>query len=141
MNNHTFKKNYVAIIEGIMEKKHGIINAPISRKENSIIERCVNNTGDTAITEYYVIKELFNSSFIYITLQTGRTHQIRVHMAHLGHSILGDTLYGNASNLISRQALHACKVQFVHPICKKHMNLEANLPDDIIEIIKNYKNR
>ncbi len=69
----------------------GLLMLLFLERKNSIIERCVNNTGDTAITEYYVIKELFNSSFIYITLQTGRTHQIRVHMSHIGHPILGDT--------------------------------------------------
>ena len=104
-----------------MEKKHGIINAPISRKENSIIERCVNNTGDTAITDYYVIKELFNSSFIYITLQTGRTHQIRVHMSHIGHPILGDTLYGNASNLISKTSFTCLQSSICSPYFAKNI--------------------
>lgn len=135
MNNHTFEKNYIAIIEGILDKKQGTINAPIARKENSIIERCVNSTGDTAITKYQVIKEFSNMSLIYISLQTGRTHQIRVHMAYIGHPILGDTLYGNVSTLINRQALHAYNVKFIHPITKKIMNLEAELPTDINRIL------
>ncbi len=136
MSNHTFKKNYIAIVDGIFDVKHNIIDAPISRKENSIIERCVNSNGDTAITEYYVIKEFDNMSLVFVTLQTGRTHQIRVHMSYTGHPIIGDTLYGSSSNLIARQALHACKISFIHPITKEFMNLEAELPEDIVKILQ-----
>lgn len=141
MSNHTFKKNYIAVVNGIFDIKHNIIDAPIARKDNSIIERCVKNDGDTAVTEYYVIKEFNDMSFIYITLQTGRTHQIRVHMQHIGHPIVGDSLYGTASSLINRQALHACKVNFIHPITKEHMNIESALPEDILNLINMYKNR
>ncbi len=137
MNNHTFKKNYIAIVQGILDKKHNVINAPIARKENSIIERCVREDGDIAITEYYVIKEFNNMSLLYISLQTGRTHQIRVHMKHIGHTIIGDSLYGTNSKLINRQALHSCKVSFIHPLTKEHMNIEANLPNDILNLMQN----
>lgn len=137
MNNHTFKKNYIAIVNGILDEKHDLINAPIARKENSIIERCVKNDGDIAITEYYVIKEFDDMSLLYISLQTGRTHQIRVHMKYIGHPIIGDGLYGTSSKLIDRQALHSCKVSFSHPITKKHMNIEANLPNDILNLMQN----
>lgn len=135
MQNHTFKKNYIAVVEGIFDKKHDIITAPIARKENSIIERCIRNDGDMAITEYYVVKEYSNKSLIYISLKTGRTHQIRVHMQYLGHPIVGDSLYGNTSDLIARQALHACKVSFIHPFTKEKMHIEANLPDDILRLL------
>ena len=137
MKNHTFKKSYIAIVNGILDKKHNIINAPIARKENSIIERCVIKDGDIAITEYYVIKEFDNMSLLYISLQTGRTHQIRVHMTHIGHPIIGDSLYGASSKLINRQALHSCKVRFVHPLTKKQMNIEADLPNDILNLMQN----
>ncbi len=137
MKNHTFKKSYIAIVNGLLDKKHNIINAPIARKENSIIERCVRKDGDIAITEYYVIQEFDNMSLLYISLQTGRTHQIRVHMTHIGHPIIGDTLYGASSKLINRQALHSCKVLFVHPLTKKQMNIEADLPSDILNLIQN----
>lgn len=137
MNRHVFKKSYIAIVHGIFDKKIDTINLPITRKENSIIERCVNVNGDTAITDYYVISEFNNMSLIYVTLQTGRTHQIRVHMAHAGHPIIGDSLYGNTSELINRQALHACKVCFIHPVTKEEMNFEADIPDDILNILHN----
>lgn len=131
MKTNVFKKYYIAIVDGILDKKVGIIDFPIARKENSIIERCVNENGSYAITEYSVIKEINNMSLIYIYLKTGRTHQIRVHMSYIGHPIIGDSLYGTKSNLITRQALHACKVSFVHPVSKKHVNFEANFPQDM----------
>lgn len=137
MNTHTFKKNYIAVVRGILDEKHDMINAPIARKENSIIERCVSDDGDIAITEYYVIKEFDNMSLLYISLQTGRTHQIRVHMQYINHPIVGDGLYGTSSKLINRQALHACKVSFIHPLTKEHMNIEANLPDDMLKLMQN----
>ena len=131
MKSSIFQKEYLALVSGIMDQEHQIINAPIARKENSIIERCVDNKGDYAITQYSVIKELDDISLIYLYLQTGRTHQIRVHMAYIGHPIVGDSLYGITSNLINRQALHACKVSFIHPISKKNMNLESDIPQDM----------
>lgn len=135
MHTHTFVKNYIAIVDGLLDKKVATINLPIARKDNSIIERCVKNNGDTAITNYYVIKEFNNMSLLYITLETGRTHQIRVHMSYIGHPIIGDTLYGNSSDLINRQALHACKVSFIHPITKEHMNFEAKIPNNFLPLL------
>lgn len=139
MKANIFKKYYIALVDGILEKKAGTIEAPIGRKENSIIERCVDSRGSPAITEYSVIKELDNMSLIYLYLQTGRTHQIRVHMAHIGHPIVGDTLYGLKSILINRQALHACKVSFIHPISKKQINLEATVPQDMESLFQCHK--
>ena len=118
MKTGIFKKEYIALCEGKFEKEKGIINAPIARKENSIIERCVKEDGDIAITEYEVLEynENNNYSIVKCNLKTGRTHQIRVHLSYIGHPILGDTLYGNSSELVSRQALHAYRVEFIHPI-------------------------
>ena len=129
-----FKKKYIAICEGKFEHEEGTINAPIGRKENSIIERCVRVDGDTAITEYKVLKynETNNYSIVKCNLKTGRTHQIRVHMSYIGHPILGDTLYGNSSNLIQRQALHSYKVKFIHPISREEVTFSAKLPSDMI---------
>lgn len=131
MQTNLFKKYYIAIVNGILNKKSGIVDAPIARKKNSIIERCVDNNGAYAITEYSVIKEFKNMSLVYLHLQTGRTHQIRVHMAHMGHPIVGDSLYGTKSDLINRQALHACKVTFIHPISKEYVNFESAFPQDM----------
>lgn len=131
MKSNVFKKYYIAIVNGILNKKAGIIDVPIARKENSIIERCVDNNGSYAITEYSVIKEMDNISLIYLYLQTGRTHQIRVHTAYIGHPIVGDSLYGTKSVLINRQALHACKVSFIHPISKEQVSFESDFPKDM----------
>lgn len=132
MKKNSFSKTYLALVIGILDKKDGIINAPISRKQNSIIERCVSSAGQQSITHYKVLKEFNNYSLIECQLETGRTHQIRVHFSHIGHPLLGDTLYNpNASNLIGRQALHSYKMSFNHPITNKQIYLEANIPNDI----------
>ena len=137
MKTNEFKKEYLAIAKGILESKSGTLNFPIARKEGSIIERTVTSDGDSAITHYDVVKEFNNLSLVHIVLGTGRTHQIRVHFSHIGHPILGDTLYGSPSELINRQALHSYKLTFIHPVTKKVVSLEAPLPNDIKNIINN----
>lgn len=134
-----FKKYYLAILEGLLEKNTGTINAPISRKENSIIEREINSDGAKAITHYKLIKKITNNnqnlSLVEFKLETGRTHQIRVHSKYINHPILGDSLYGNTSNIISRQALHAYKICFIHPISNKLLTIESKMPYDMLNII------
>ena len=136
MKNNIFKKEYLAIVDGYLENKKGIIDEPIARKENSIIERCVSKNGKSAITEYEVIKEKDNYSLIKCKLLTGRTHQIRVHFAYIGHPLIGDTLYGKKSNLIDRQALHSYKISFCNLITGKDMSFE-NIPDFLEKFFKN----
>lgn len=135
MANNLFKKKYIAILDGILENDFGSINAPISRKANSIIERCIDENGENAISHFKVIKKFNNLTEVEYTLETGRTHQLRVHSAYIGHPILGDSLYGKASELISRQALHAYEVCFVHPISKKEMVICSRLPLDMQKIL------
>lgn len=126
-----YTKQYIAIVVGKLEGKE-IIDKPIKRKADSIIERCIDESGEKAITEYEVLKN-FNINGEDLTevkciLHTGRTHQIRVHMASINHPILGDTLYGKESNLIDRQALHAYKIKFIHPITKKEIEVISPIP-------------
>ncbi len=139
MKSHDFKKEYYAILEGFIENKKQKIIAPISRKQNSIIEREVSEKGDFAVTHLELIKNFeYNNTklaFVKFILETGRTHQIRVHSKYINHPILGDSLYGNSSILISRQALHAYKIDFIHPITKKNMEIIAPIPDDIKRIL------
>lgn len=139
MKNNTFKKEYLSILEGHLEKPYGTIDVPIARKDGSIIEREINSNGEKAVTHYELIKSFHKNdkelSLVKFTLETGRTHQIRLHSKYINHSILGDSLYGNSSGLISRQALHAYKITFVHPVSKKTICLETDLPDDMKKII------
>lgn len=115
-------------------KKIGIINANIARKESSIIEREINPNGQKSITHYRLIQNFADCCLVEFRLETGRTHQIRVHSKYLGHSILGDSLYGTASDFISRQALHSYKISFFHPVTKEKMEFEIPLPDDMKKI-------
>lgn len=137
------KKIYIAIVNGIIDKSHDIIEKPISRKDNSIILRQTCLNGDYAKTEYYVtnINYAKNYSILSVILHTGRTHQIRVHMASIGHVLLGDTLYAEEYNkknidaLINRQALHSYKISFYHPITKNKIILTSNIPEDLKKLM------
>lgn len=131
MKTKEFKKEYLAIVTGYLQKKSDTLCFPISRKEGSIIERTVNPNGDIAITHYNILKEQNNLSLVHVFLETGRTHQIRVHFSHINHPILGDTLYGTPSPLINRQALHSYKITFLHPISKQVLTLESPIPNDM----------
>ena len=130
-----FKKEYIALLEGNIKENKGTINAPIARKKESIIEREISKDGASSVTHYELIKNYDNFCLVKFILETGRTHQIRVHSQYIGHPILGDTLYGNSSNLINRQALHAYKINFVHPITNKKIEIISKPPKDISKLI------
>ncbi len=136
MANNLFKKEYLCLVDGLFKEKSGTIDLPISRKQGSIIERTINENGKKSITHYDVLKESDNYSLVHCKLETGRTHQIRVHMQAIGHPILGDTLYGKYSDLINRQALHSYKIQCIHPVTGKKLNLVSDLPRDMKQLIK-----
>ena len=123
---------YYAVVRGIIDKK-GIIDAPIARTSDSIITREVNfQTGQNAITEYEPIESAGGNTLVKCRLKTGRTHQIRVHMAYIGHPLVGDFLYGKEENtgVNGRQLLHAGEIEFTHPITCKNMHITAPLPAD-----------
>lgn len=137
MKSKEFIKRYIAVVNGNLDNLEGTINAPIARKEGSIIERCVSETGDIAITHYKVLKRKTDFDIVECILETGRTHQIRVHFAYLGHSLLSDTLYGTSSSLINRQALHAYEVEFTHPLSKKKVKYITTVPEDLNKLMEN----
>ena len=135
MQSGMFYKEYLAILEGILKEKKGTIDAPIARKKDSIIERCIDKSGAKSITHYEILSNKNNLSLVRFVLETGRTHQIRLHSKYIGHPILGDTLYGNKSNLILRQALHCHKISFIHPILKNKLELISAMPEDMQKAI------
>lgn len=135
MKQNVFKKKYLAVLSGILDEAYGTISAPIARKNDSIIEREIREDGDLAISHFKVLERFNNMTLVEYTLETGRTHQLRVHSKYIGHPIVGDSLYGLQSPLISRQALHAYEVSFVHPINKEKMLIHSDLPDDIKKLI------
>ena len=128
-------KTYTAVVQGRVEKMQGIIELPIARQTESIITRCVREDGQYAKTEYTVIKQNEQFSLLDIKLHTGRTHQIRVHFSHLGHSLAGDDLYGGSTEHITRHALHCRKLQFVSPYDNKKVTVNSNLPKDMADIV------
>lgn len=128
------KKDYYAVVDGTVEND-GIVDAPIARCGDSIIKRKVDENGETAITEYFPIKSNGNATLVKFNLKTGRTHQIRVHMEHIGHSLLGDKLYGGDCSMISRQALHCKDICFTHPITEKPMHITCDFPNDMKNLV------
>lgn len=135
MQNGSFKKEYLCIVQGILENKTGTISLPIARKPGSIIEREINENGQNAITHYEVVKEFNNYSLVLCKLETGRTHQIRLHIKSISHPIIGDSLYGVKSDLINRQALHSYKIQCIHPVSKEILEFKSDLPKEFIKLI------
>ncbi|WP_448901309.1 RluA family pseudouridine synthase [Eubacterium sp.] len=128
------KKDYYAVVDGTIEND-GVIDAPIARCGDSIIKRKVDENGETAITEYYPVKSNGNATLVKFNLKTGRTHQIRVHMEHIGHSLLGDKLYGGDCSKIDRQALHCKDIYFTHPITENPMHITCDFPNDMKNLV------
>ena len=132
VKNRQFHREYYAIVRGSLAQPEGTIDAPIGRVDDSIITRQVDfENGERAITHYKVIEEKNGHSLISIHLETGRTHQIRVHFKYIGHPLIGDHLYNPDMEYMHRQALHSHKISFVHPITKKAMEFVAPLPNDM----------
>ena len=131
----TFHREYLALIPGELTPSAGTVDAPIARALPSIILRKVSPDGQSARTHYETLRTNHQISLVHLTLETGRTHQIRVHMAHLGHPLLGDDLYGGTRERIDRQALHACRLSFTHPMTGQAISLEAPLPADMQRIV------
>lgn len=124
------EKKYLAICQGIFDEKEGTIDAPIATSEDNIRREVNYVIGKKSITSYKVIEEYDNMSLVLLTLHTGRTHQIRVHLSYLGHPIIGDSLYGEKSDLINRQALHSYSIKLKLPRNNKEIEIFAKPPKD-----------
>lgn len=132
---HVLNKTYEAIVHGQVEKQYQEIIQPIGRKGSSIIEREVREDGLFAHTDISIIRQNSYSSHVKCILHTGRTHQIRVHLAHIGHPIMGDDLYGGKLDLINRQALHCASVEIKHPLTGEMLTITSPLPTDMKRLL------
>jgi len=140
MEENKVVKKYLALVEGYPKYDDGIIDKPIGLVSGERIKRKVLNSGDYCITKYKVIKRLKqNMTLMELILETGRTHQIRVHMSHIGHSVLGDELYGRKSKLINRQALHCLEISFESTRNNNHISVKAPLHKDFRKILEDNK--
>lgn len=136
MQEGTIEKKYLAIVEGVMEKDEEIINLPIGKEDDEPMARSVMENGQEAITKYKVVERLNNATLLEVEIKTGRTHQIRVHMKHIGHPIIGDELYNKLSPFIDRQALHAYKLKFIHPRTQEQKEIIADMPKDMESLLE-----
>lgn len=135
---HSFTREYNAVICGHLKEQRGTVNAPIGRSPKDRKKMCVTaQNSKNAVTHYTVIKEYEKYSHISLKLETGRTHQIRVHMAHLGHAVAGDAVYGNDkfSACLGGQCLHAIKIGFIHPETNKYLEFTTDLPQYFKEFL------
>ena len=140
MGENKVEKKYITVVKGIVKDEFGTINAPIYRPTEDSVKRVVDERGQASVTHYKVLERLNDATVLEVKLETGRTHQIRVHMAYIGHGIIGDELYGYVDEaLINRQALHAYSLAFEQPRTKEELKFEAKLPKDIEELIQKLK--
>lgn len=133
---HEITREYLAIVRGALNPSEGTIDAPIGRTGSSMIERKIDfENGERAVTHYRVVEEQNGHSLVSLILETGRTHQIRVHMKYIGHPLVGDYLYNPDMEYIDRQALHSHRLSFTHPVTGEKMEFTAPLPTDIRKIL------
>lgn len=133
---HEITREYLAIVRGALNPSEGTIDAPIGRTGSSLIERKIDfENGERAVTRYRVAKEQNGHSLVSLILETGRTHQIRVHMKYIGHPLVGDYLYNPDMEYIDRQALHSHRLSFTHPVTGEKMEFTAPLPADMRKIL------
>lgn len=136
LEHHKIHKRYLGIVDGCVQKDQGTVDAPISLIPGSFIQRQVSPEGLRAVTHYRVLKRFQEASLLEFILETGRTHQIRVHCQALGHPLLGDDLYGGDLSLIDRQALHSSMYQFLHPLSGETVTIRAPFPADLIALLR-----
>ena len=143
IKNHEVKKTYIALVRGIIKEKEATIHMPIARSKKDRKKMAVDKDGKDAITHFKVLKRYDKYTLLEIRIETGRTHQIRVHMAEIGHPVVGDMVYSNGKNEfgVEGQMLHARRLEFSHPTTGEKMILEAKLPAYFEEVLEQLKNR
>ena len=143
IKNHEVKKTYIALVRGVFKENEATIDMPIGRSTSDRKKMAVNKNGKNAITHIKVLKRFDKYTLLQVNIETGRTHQIRVHLSHIGYPIVGDYTYSNGKNEfdVVGQCLHAQKLEFKHPITQKDMCLEAELPQYFKDILDKLKDR
>ena len=143
IKNHEVKKTYIALVRGVFKENEATIDMPIGRSTSDRKKMAVNKNGKDAITHIKVLKRFDKYTLLQVNIETGRTHQIRVHLSHIGYPIVGDYTYSNGKNEfdVVGQCLHAQKLEFKHPITQKDMCLEAELPQYFKDILDKLKDR
>ena len=137
LHSSELRREYRAIAVGQVTPPRGVIDAPIGRAEGSIIRRCVREDGLVSRTEYEVLQTTERFTLLRLRPETGRTHQLRVHMAYLGHPLAGDWLYGTEDkNLIARPALHSYELWFTHPVTGQELHFTAPIPQDMQRLLE-----
>ncbi len=138
---HSITRRYIAILNGNLKEDEGVVDAPIARAKNDRKKMAVDKDGKTAVTHYKVLERLKNYTYIECVLETGRTHQIRVHMSYINHPLLGDEIYSGKkeSMKLQGQCLHAMVLGFIHPTTNEYMEFEAPIPEYFNEILKKFK--
>lgn len=140
MKEDKVEKMYIAVVKGVVKEDFGTINEPIHRPTDDSIKRIVHEDGQRSVTHFEVVQRLKDATVLKLKLETGRTHQIRVHLNHIGYGIIGDELYGHVDeNLINRQALHAFSLKFKQPRTREDLEFKAPLPKDMEELIEKLK--
>lgn len=141
LKDHSMHREYIALVDGVIESNTGKIVGPIGRDNKNRLKMCIDTVnGKDATTHFKVLKRYQKYTLIECSLETGRTHQIRVHMSSIHHSVVGDPLYGGSTSIYNNgQLLHAYKLTFTHPRSKKIMTLEVPLPDYFNEVLKDLK--
>lgn len=133
---HSFTREYEAVVSGFLKETEGTVDAPIGRHKTERKKMCVTaENSRNAVTHYSVIKQYGGYAHVRCRLETGRTHQIRVHMAYIGHAVLGDDVYGKAYKGLEGQCLHARKIGFIHPSSGEYMEFTSNLPDYFVSVL------
>ena len=145
IKNHEVKKTYIALIRGVLKENSATIDMPIGRSTENRIKMAVKKNGKSAVTHIKVLERFKEYTLVEVNIETGRTHQIRVHLSEIGYPIVGDFVYSNGKNPfgVEGQMLHSMKLEFMHPVINRVMKLEAPIPEyfeNVLEILRKENN-